>query len=487
LSPGGSLTGIIVNQSGELINHAKVIPLSYACDTNPRTQHLFASERGAALSKEGMFTLSHLPVGTESLKVIHPDYAPQTIQALDVRANQISAVDDIVLTSGGSIEGVVLDEHGEPLANETLCFCDAMIGTTDDASQRWATVVTDANGFYRVQHLPTRLCYAYRDTRWQMQGVMRRSVTAQEGQVTRLDFGGAFQVRGMFSNQNETFSQRRVSLRAAIPAHFDCLTMTDETGQFCFSGIVPGTYQLACYDPEKTPRWQTIRSVTVTENDLDLGSLDADALLAEANRPWTPPPVSTEPRMRRIALKLPLQQPRFHWTFMSQTDYLAGKLILHIRQGDNSTAITVFDQGRVSEGWQPMEFPVNPKAGEIYFGFTSTQKYLTAPDDQLEIELHAVKDLGGIGALQTGMLPVGVYKAQGSYSMITDEFQVHEMFKAMPNEVIEKMRENTEYRVHCETWQTKWPLNITGEQGWLDDRQREQFEHMMERLDKQEQ
>jgi RNA polymerase sigma factor (sigma-70 family) len=480
LSPGGSLTGIIVNQSGELINHAKVIPLSYACDTNPRTQHLFASEKGAVLSKEGVFTLPYLPVGAESLEVIHPDYAPQTIQALDVRANQTTAVNDIVLTSGGSIEGVVLDEHDKPLPNETLCFCDAMTGTTDDASQRWATVVTDANGFYQVHHLPTRFCYVYRDALWKMRGVMRRSVTPQEGQVIRLDFGGSFKVRGMFNNQDEKFSQRRISLRAAISAHFECLTMTDEAGQFCFSGIVPGTYQLVYYDPEGKPRWKTITSVTVADDDLDLGSLDAVTLSAEADRPWTPPPVSSEPCMRRIALKLPLLQPRFHWTFVSQADYLAGELILRIKQGDNITVITVFEQGRVSDGWQPMEFPVNPKAGEIYFGFTSTQKYLTTPDDQLEIELHVVKDLDGIGALQTGILPAGVYKAQGTYSLITDEFQVHEMFKAMSKEFIEKMREKMEYQVHCETWQTKWLLHITGEQGWFDDQQREQFERMLE-------
>jgi RNA polymerase sigma factor (sigma-70 family) len=487
LTPGGSLSGIIMNQAGELINHGKVIPLSYACDTNTRTQHLFASEKGAVVSQDGVFKLDHLPVGPESLKLIHPDYAPQTIAALEVRANQITAVADIILSSGGSVEGLVLDEHDRPLPNQTLCFCDAETGTTDDASQRWATVVTDVNGFYRVQHLPTRLCYVYRDTRWQMQGVMRRSVTAQEGQITRLDFGGSFQVKGVFDQENEEFRQRRISLRAAIPAHFDCLTMTDDAGQFCFSGIVPGTYQLVYYDSEKTPRWQTISSVTVANDDLDLGSLDAATLLAEVNHPWTPPPVSTEPLMRRIALKLPLLQPRFHWTFMNRADYLAGKLILRIKQGDKSTAITVFEQGRISEGWRPAEFPPNPKAGEVYFGFSSTQKYLSAPDDQLEIELHVVKDLHGIGAIQTGILPMGVHRAQGSYSMITDEFQVPEAFKAVSNDVIEKMRENVEYRVHCETWQTKWSLRITAEKGWLDEQQREQFQRMIETLDKQEQ
>jgi len=485
LSPGVSLSGVIMNQAGELVHQAKVIPLSYACDTTPRTQDLFASDKGAVLSQEGVFSLDHLPAGTESLKIIHPDCAQQTIAGIELRPNQTTAVPDIILTTGGSVEGFVLDEHDQPLANETLCFSDAELGTSEDASQRWATVVTDANGFYQVAHLPARPCYVYRDALWRMQGVMRRSVTPQEGQVTRLDFGGAFQIRGAFDSQDQAFIQRRISLRAPIPAQFESLTMTDEAGQFCFWGIVPGTYQLACYDPDKTPRWQTIRSVTVTEGDVALGSLDAGALLAEANRPWTPPPVSNEPCMRRITLKLPLLQPRFHWTFVNQSDYLAGKLILHIQQGGKRTEITVFEQGRISEGWQPMEFPANPKAGEIYFGFSSTQKFLTAPDDQLEIELHTVKDLAGIGAIQTGILPTGLHKAQGSYTMITDELQAHKMLKALPEDVIEKMREKMEYQVQCETWETKWPLRITSEQGWLDEQQREQYERMMEMLDKQ--
>jgi len=50
----------------------------------------------------------------------------------------------------------------------------------------------------------------------------------------------------------------------------------------------------------------------------------------------------------------------------------------------------------------------------------------------------------------------------------------------MSKEFIEKMREKMEYQVHCETWQTKWLLHITGEQGWFDDQQREQFERMLE-------
>ncbi len=213
LSQGCMLTGRIINQSGDPVNNARVIPLSWASDPHPRTQLLFASEKGAALTADGLFTLSHIPAGMESLKIMHAHYAPKTVRDIDITAGQITDIDDIVLSSGGSIEGFVLDEQDNPLANQPLVFCDAMTGTTNVTSQRWATVVTDANGFYAVHHLPTQLCYVYQDKLWRMRGVISRAVTPKAGETVRLDFGGAFKVRGIIEAQNEVLPQRRVTLR----------------------------------------------------------------------------------------------------------------------------------------------------------------------------------------------------------------------------------------------------------------------------------
>lgn len=62
-----------------------------------------------------------------------------------------------------------------------------------------------------------------------------------------------------------------------------------------------------------------------------------------------------EPQERQISLKLPLRQPVFHWTFMSKEEYLEGKLILRIKRGDKTTAITIFENGKITgdDGWLP--------------------------------------------------------------------------------------------------------------------------------------
>ena len=486
LSLGGTLKGRIIDQAGEPIDEAKVVPLSWAGDANPRTQHLFASEKGATRSTKGLFTLSHLPEGTESLKITHPDYALQTVEGIWVNSGRIAQVDDIVLRSGGIVEGFVLDEQDTPLANKTICFADATTGTTDDPSRRWATVVTDANGFYRASHLPTEDCYVYRNNLWKMRGVMRRLVIPKEGETIRLDFGGAFKVRGILEGQEGIISQRRMAIRELIPAHFECFTLTDESGYFCFSGIVPGTYNLVYEDPDSRQRWQNIASITILDEELDLGVVkeaEGSAQKSTNTLGIQTPPVSSAPQARRLGLKLPLLlQPPLHWTFISKADFLAGKLKLRIERGGKATELIIFEKGKLADGWQAMSMGENPKAGEIYFGFESSLQYLTTPEDTLELTLHVVKDLDGIGAMQTGVLPAGTYTAKGGYTLITDAWQVPEALKAMPEETVENFRKMYDFKAYLENLKPRWPLEITGDGGWLDPQRREQLERMLEQM-----
>lgn len=487
LSAGGMMTGRVVNQAGVAISGAKVVPLSWAGGATGRTESLFASEKGAVLTRAGVFTLLHVPEGIEAIKVVHSDYAFKIVRGIEIKANEMAQVGDIVLTPGASVEGVVLDEQDNPLAGESLYFCDATTGTADDPAHRWTTAVTDANGFYQVHHLPALRCYVYREG--VRRGVARRVVTPQEGETVRLDFGGAFRVRGVLDAPDGRSSQRRLVLRGAVAAFFECFAQTDEAGYFAFSGVVPGTYQLAYEDAAGPSRWKTIRSVTLVDADLDLGLLDEAEISSQATaQPFgasSVPNVSPEPRMRCISLKLPLLQPRFHWTFMRKADFLAGKLVVRVRRGQQTSQFIVFENGIISEGWEAMTLPPNPKAGEIYFGFISSQPCLTAPGDELEIELHVDKDLLGIGALQTGVLPAGIYQARGTYSLLTDEYKVPAALKDMPQETIEKLRQMSEFKAFLENWEPRWPLQITAEEGWLDPAQRERMEQTLGRMEEQ--
>ncbi|MCK5590900.1 MAG: hypothetical protein KAI72_02990 [Candidatus Pacebacteria bacterium] len=161
-----------------------------------------------------------------------------------------------------------------------------------------------------------------------------------------------------------------------------------------------------------------------------------------------------EPVERKIQLKLPLEQPLFHWMFISKKDLLSGKLVLKIKRNESIDEIIIFNNGEFNDGWEAISFDLPEKAmGEIYFGFISTKKYLTAPGDKIEIELTIVEDLEGIGRLQTGVLKASVYKSKGKF-LILDELKLKKQGVA----------NNTAY---FDNWETQWSLEITKEKGWL--------------------
>lgn len=186
---------------------------------------------------------------------------------------------------------------------------------------------------------------------------------------------------------------------------------------------------------------------------------------------------NAEPVDRMLSLKLPLRQPVFHWTFHSRRDFLAGRLVLHVLRDGKSTPITIFDDGKFSDGWEAIDLQI-PKAGEIYFGFQSSKKYPTAPRDRLRIELLVTKDLGGIGPTQTGVLPAGAYTSEGSYSGLIDAYALIGQAKNLPKETVAKLRRAYEFKAFLENWEQQWSLKVTGEEGWLTPAGRKAFEHM---------
>ena len=157
--------------------------------------------------------------------------------------------------------------------------------------------------------------------------------------------------------------------------------------------------------------------------------------------PKTLQTTTREPLMRTILLKLPLRQAEFHWAFISREELLQGKLVLRIARSGQTNEYVIFEGGQMRESWEPMEFPV-PHAGEVYFGFKSSMKYPTAPSDRLELELQVKEDLSGIGPMQRGVLPAGLYKAHGTYSGLIDEYKLPDHFQGASEETISTASQN---------------------------------------------
>ena len=280
LTAGGTITGQVIDEKGEPISGAKVIPLSRACGTMAQTESAFVSEDGAVEAIDGMFCLPHLPAGLETLKVTRPNYASTVVGEIPVPEGESTDGVRIVLSEGAVVEGYVHDGQGRPQAGETIVFQETSPDPRFDEVGRLASVATDSNGFYRVMHLPERPCYVRRGDLRQPLGVVQRTVVPSVDYVTRLDLGGAPIVAGVVILDGAAQANTYLRLNPADPLAartFSCYAMTDAEGAFAFNGVVPGTHTICYQLPGKRPTWQQIAAVEIGDRDVNLGVIPAGA------------------------------------------------------------------------------------------------------------------------------------------------------------------------------------------------------------------
>ena len=154
---------------------------------------------------------------------------------------------------------------------------------------------------------------------------------------------------------------------------------------------------------------------------------------------------------RGVYMKLPLEQPEFHWFFVDEQALLSGSLEIEMHgAGGRDTVLTVFGDGRMAPGWEP----VSRDSRGVYFGFTGGGPVWTEPDDSLVIRLRVAEDLDGVGAYLTGVLRKGEYEAVASYSLLTGHPGI-DLFQA-----------SDEPTAFMGCWRPKWKLDVTSERGW---------------------
>ena len=129
-----------------------VVPLSRSSEQRhfPGTQT--EQREGGVETVDGKFTLVNLPVGTETLKITHPEHCDALSSEIEIGTGDIE-VKPIVMTRGGSVQGYVYNASGEPIEGAALNFKSRFGRDT------LATAVTDQQGHYQVHHLPEELCY----------------------------------------------------------------------------------------------------------------------------------------------------------------------------------------------------------------------------------------------------------------------------------------------------------------------------------------
>jgi hypothetical protein len=277
LSQGATLSGTVVDEHGEPVDGARVIPLSKAGGAMPGVIGKFASDEGAVETLDGKFTIPQLAPGKETLKVTHPDYCFNIVEDIDVPAAG-GAVPPIVLTRGGTVRGRVFDAAGRAEAGVTLVFQDdyGYSGGGDEEIGRFATAVTDDNGDYEVHHLPEQLCYVSRSDVWSSWGVVRQTILPKNATAHTLDFGGTNKVIGRLVVNKEPFANQRVQLAGENPNFgiFKAHAQTGDDGEFTFWSPPPGKWTLYYAIPGRRSDWARVRDVEITSGPLDLGTIE---------------------------------------------------------------------------------------------------------------------------------------------------------------------------------------------------------------------
>ncbi|MHC4130527.1 MAG: hypothetical protein ACYSSP_01075 [Planctomycetota bacterium] len=279
LSAGGSIKGRVLNERGEPITGAKVIPLSKAGGTMPRVNDVFVSEDGAVETTNGNFLLEHLPVGLETLKAVHPDYTFAVVKDIEVLEGQLTIGIYIVMTRGGTAEGHVYDVEDTPQANVTLYFQDksGYEGGPDEKAGRFATAITDSNGFYSASGLPEQLCYIRRSDSWNRQGVVQRAFLPSNGITKRIDLGGGPAVSGELIIDGMPLGNNKMLLGSTLGGVFKCISITDSQGRFSFTGVPTGQHYIYHENPQKRNDWFKVANIETGSEDVDIGIIPKES------------------------------------------------------------------------------------------------------------------------------------------------------------------------------------------------------------------
>ncbi len=280
LSVGGALKGTVVNESGQTIADAKVIPLSLASGTSIETTHSFASDYGAATTdQDGRFTLENLAPGLETLKVVYPGQAFSVVDNIEIIAGKITQAKPVVLRPGGSVAGIVYDEKGIPQAGQVIQIrLDNEF--IDYFKPPLADVITDSNGFYDFEHLPLLPCVVHR-TMFKMNGVIVQNLVPKNKKVHVLDFGGTPLVSGSILIDNQVLINHKLRLDAPqghLRGDFTYFAQTNELGDFTLRGIPAGPHTIYYAHPVQEGQWIELTTFEMGTENLDLGIISKKGL-----------------------------------------------------------------------------------------------------------------------------------------------------------------------------------------------------------------
>jgi len=239
LGIGGAIEGIVIDENRKPIKDARInYRYKRSPDEKPDEKYITATDAN------GLFVIEGVTKDTSSqwFVITHPNYAPE-LKLIEVEDDYTTDV-QIVLKEGGAIEGYVYDSKGRPIGDATLYFMDeSHYPYWKENRARLGSVTTDPNGYYRITHMPEKLCFGFRQEPDKQLGVVCTAVLPRNGKAARLDFGGLWYATGRLLQDGKPMSNVRILLQGNIAGYettFTAYALTDSQGVFTFWGIPSG-------------------------------------------------------------------------------------------------------------------------------------------------------------------------------------------------------------------------------------------------------
>jgi len=267
LTKGGTIKGRVLNSAGNPVAGAEILALSYAGGNGANDRSKFATKTKAVVSDtHGNFVLEDLPEGLETIKADHKDYSPAMVSDIAVINGTVSEDIIVELKEGALIEGYVFDNSGNALAGIRMDYDRNRERVIMRRNSHF--VVTDPNGYYRIEGLGEHAYFVARNRGSFTDGVSSRTMTPVCGEVTRLDFGGnGYLVAGAVVMGDMPSAQTKLALQSNQSNLFHCYTTTDADGTFVFTGVIEGKYNIRPVDDFRT----MLAPVDVVNRNIHLG------------------------------------------------------------------------------------------------------------------------------------------------------------------------------------------------------------------------
>jgi hypothetical protein len=185
---------------------------------------------------------------------------------------------------GGTIYGYVHDQVGRLASGVTLHF-DRSINGSYDKQGRFATAVTDENGYYEVRHLPEQVVYVHREDEWDALGIVRQAILPANGKKRTLDFGssanvvdaaGTSKVSGRVLVNGKPLADTKLLISGDNPnsSLMKAVAKTNVDGSFVFLGIPFGDRVLYYADGSRSYDWHRIRDLQVNSTARNFGRVE---------------------------------------------------------------------------------------------------------------------------------------------------------------------------------------------------------------------